>query len=202
MEFRLLYRGPLPAEKGGSVALKRDIRRQFHEQIAELWKQRPALRSRESLFFPNINGETPLNRKLAKFEIATKSNHIHHFLPLIGEDTGTSCSLDILFLRRESAGGLVTYGGDIDNRIKTLFDALQRPQHPNQLPDEPQPQEEDPMHCLLEDDKYIDQVSIVTDRLLIPLANDGGSHKIHDVELVIRVKTIVTNFKIADHALW
>src|SRR6266849_6098917 len=49
------------------------------------------------------------------------------FVPLVRQSLALACSLDILFLRREEPGSLILQGGDIDNRIKTLFDALKMP---------------------------------------------------------------------------
>ena len=37
------------------------------------------------------------------------------------------CSLKVNFLRNESVGSLITQADDLDNRIKTLFDALRMP---------------------------------------------------------------------------
>jgi hypothetical protein len=75
--------------------------------------------------------------------------------------------LNILFLRREEPGSVVTQGGDIDNRLKTLFDALRIPLTAGELPTgfAPGPDEK-PFHCLLESDALITQVGVVTDRLL------------------------------------
>ena len=61
---------------------------------------------------------------------------------------------------------MITQGGDIDNRIKTLLDALSIPQA-NQIPSRDVPRDdEDPFHCLLEDDNLITGIRITTDRLL------------------------------------
>ena len=38
-----------------------------------------------------------------------------------------TCGLKILFLRKEGPGKLILQGGDIDNRLKTLLDALKMP---------------------------------------------------------------------------
>ena len=46
----------------------------------------------------------------------------YRFVPLVREENGFSCSLDITFLRRDNVGSLIRNGGDIDNRIKVLFD--------------------------------------------------------------------------------
>jgi hypothetical protein len=55
------------------------------------------------------------------------------FLPLINEATGVGCSLDILFLRRDPPGALIRSGGDIDNRVKVLFDALRMPRNDKEV---------------------------------------------------------------------
>ena len=75
-------------------------------------------------------------------------------------------NLRVTFLRPGYPGQLFGTGGDIDNRMKTLFDALTKPQS-NQIPqgDAPQP-DEDPFFCLLQDDGLITGMSVVTDRLL------------------------------------
>jgi hypothetical protein len=46
VEFRLIYRGNLPAEgrQGGRTREKQFIRKEFHKQLRELWKQNPDLR--------------------------------------------------------------------------------------------------------------------------------------------------------------
>lgn len=45
------------------------------------------------------------------------------FIPLVTEELGLRCKLDILFLRPENPGSLFVRG-DLDNRLKTLFDGL------------------------------------------------------------------------------
>jgi hypothetical protein len=95
------------------------------------------------------------------------------------------CSVDVLFLRRDVPGGIVRHGGDIDNRLKVLFDALRMPTRANEVDDVQQPPNENPCcFCLLSDDKYIDQISVTTDRLLTP---QESTESIHDVILVIHV---------------
>ena len=77
--------------------------------------------------------------------------------------------LDILFLRRQEPGAIVTSGGDIDNRMKTLLDALRVPKTASEIPenDFPAP-DETPFCCLLEDDVLVTRLAIDTDRLLEP----------------------------------
>jgi hypothetical protein len=135
------------------------------------------------------------------YKFANKANDIYRFVPLIGERLATSCSLDILFLRRDAPGGLVKHGGDLDNRIKVLFDALRMPQNRGELPTSAPETDEDPFYCLLEDDRFINGVTITTDKLLTPL-EPNSEERIHDVLLVICVKTVVLNPYHAPWAFW
>jgi hypothetical protein len=50
-------------------------------------------------------------------------------VPFVRKTGGlTKCALDILFLRRDNPGNLIASGGDIDNRLKVLFDGLRMPE--------------------------------------------------------------------------
>ena len=111
------------------------------------------------------------------------------FLPLIDNSSGVGCSLEILFLRRDQPGALIRSGGDIDNRIKVLFDSLRMPSHDGEVVGQAV-DDDNPFYCLLEDDRLISEVKATTDNLLTPL-NDR--EHIHDVRLVIHVKTIVVD---------
>jgi hypothetical protein len=79
-------------------------------------------------------------------------------------------------------GQIIRRGGDIDNRLKTLLDALTAPDQ-NQAPDgNPNPGTQ-PFFCLLEDDKLITGLSVKTDQLLV--AGAGSD----EVRLLIGVNT-------------
>jgi hypothetical protein len=115
----------------------------------------------------------------------------YRFVPLICKAEGLACALDILFLRRDNPGDLIISGGDIDNRIKTLFDALRMPQECQELTGFSPEEGENPFFCLLEDDALITHVSINTDRLLTPLR---GENSLSEVHLVIHVKIKIVDW--------
>lgn len=95
--------------------------------------------------------------------------------------------LAITLLRPEPPGHLITRGGDIDNRLKTLFDALTMPRHANALPNDVAFDPQQPLfYCLLEDDNLVTAVSVRTEQLLEPVPEK--SH----VELTVHVRTRVT----------
>jgi hypothetical protein len=78
----------------------------------------------------------------------------------------------------------VTQGGDIDNRLKTLLDALKIPDSSDALSrGVTLSGDETPFFCLLEDDNLITGINVKTDRLLDP--NAGRS----EVVLLIHVRT-------------
>jgi len=86
------------------------------------------------------------------------------FIPAVYAGLCLIARLDILFLRPEDPGKVVTQGGDLDNRIKTLFDGLRVPKH-DELPKNIATST-DPVWCLLEDDALVTEFSVRTDRLL------------------------------------
>lgn len=187
MQFRLIYRGALPSDNSGSrLKDKHRIRRQFHPQLRELWNTVPVLLEWQKYEFVTETLARP--NPLQNFADKLADNYAlgpFRFLPLMTKKNGLACALDILFLRRTDPGNLITHGGDIDNRIKVLFDALQRPIENDQIRDlSPEP-DENPFFCLLEDDRLITDVSVTTDRLLIPLSE---GEKKDDVFLVLNVR--------------
>jgi hypothetical protein len=105
------------------------------------------------------------------------------FLPLIRDTFALNCGLKILFLRKEEPGR-VYQGGDLDNRLKTLFDALSVPNQDQIVADGGEP--DAPIYCLLEDDRLITKVEIDTHQLLS--AADASRHEVHlVVEIDVRV---------------
>ena len=93
------------------------------------------------------------------------------WLPIVHNANGLICKLDILMLRSGPPGKVPT---DIDNRIKTVFDALQKATGPNQLRAKSGIQltpskNEKPFYVLLEDDKLITHTSVTSDMLLEPV---------------------------------
>jgi hypothetical protein len=87
------------------------------------------------------------------------------FASLVTAEMHTLCELDILFLRASKPGHAIG-GGDLDNRVKTLIDALRVPK-PTEIPDGWQPSsDQNPLHCLLSEDSLVDAITVRTDRLL------------------------------------
>jgi len=174
MQFRLTYRGPLRAN--GNVDGKHRIRTWFHVQLRQLWQQPPLNRlTRE--------GDTILARPPVPNKFTTVLEQVDQFwfAPLVTTRLKVVALLDILMLRPEPPGAIILHGGDIDNRLKTLLDALRMPQNADEIPRDWRPgPEEDPFFCLLQDDALVTSIGVTTDRLLEP-------REASDVDLVILV---------------
>lgn len=87
---------------------------------------------------------------------------------------------------------LIHSGGDIDNRLKVLLDALRIPAECSEIPDGTKKEaDEDPyFFCLLEDDVLITDLAVTTDTLLTPCTSEAEN----DVQLVIKVKIKPVDF--------
>jgi Holliday junction resolvase RusA-like endonuclease len=185
VEFRLVYQGALKAATGSNsrVREKHLIRKEFHKQLALLWESIPHLKNRKQYY---DHGETGVSStKLEK--VARKFDRCGYlFVPLASATLSLACALDILFLRRDMPGvPLIKSGGDIDNRLKTLLDALRVPLTCDEISGDKDPSEAPYFYCLLEDDSQITEININTDRLLTPLVENQHEH---EVLLVINVK--------------
>jgi hypothetical protein len=173
MDFTLVYwdTSLKPAQHTRSRALeKHQVRRYFNGQLESLWKTHPALR-----WFDNSGDIQRAHAK--KFE-----RQGVEFVPLVVEEFELICELDIEFLRPGRSGMVVSDGGDIDNRIKVLLDALRVPTDGAEMQLGPGEINPSRIYCLLEDDKLVTSIKVRTDQLLVPDTAD-----IFEACLVIRV---------------
>lgn len=175
MRFTLTYSGRLPSSSNATI--KHGIRTKLHPQLKELWNTHPALSTGDTwIARPAADGETEdYGNLLTKIDGNDFASLVHPWLHLYAE-------LDILVLRPEAPGAVISHSSDIDNQLKTLFDPLRRPTGKSEVPSSWSPAEDEkPLHCLLDDDKLITRVNVETDRLLVP----GGDPK--DVQVIIKV---------------
>lgn len=190
MEFTLYSRGVLKASstKNRRTSEKHDLRRYFHQQLKELWNQVP-LRDHQEFLDPNrykvggiVHDEKGFGYETDDVTVLCEVGSFQ-FAPTVSSRLDMVADLTITLLRPEPPGQIVTQGGDIDNRLKTLFDALKVPSQPNDLPSGALPLGDEPFSCLVEDDNLIANLDVKTDRLLDPLADPS------EVVLLIHVKT-------------
>lgn len=193
MEFRLTYEGPLLAHRDDKRLAERslhvhNIRKEFHKQLRELWLRHPVL------------------NRIAEYAVQTGNEPLRSFrqdgfnwLPLVTDESGLICKLEVLMLRQGVPGGVLQ---DVDNRLKTIFDALRMAKGPKELgidtcsgQQAPDGDETPLFYVLLEDDRLITQVAVTTDMLLQPVPNTPGEEAVRLViDVTIRpYKTTIDN---------
>lgn len=168
MHFRLTYEGELLAHRDDKRLPERAlhvhrIRKQFHKQLSNLWRLHPVLK-KERAHQMGVIGTSKQRYDREGFL----------FEALVNEDNGLICGLDVLLLR-EGAPGEVLF--DIDNKLKTIFDALRLPKNVIELgggstqgAQKPESDgSENPFFVLLEDDKLITHLTVESDILLEPV---------------------------------
>jgi hypothetical protein len=196
MKFTLRYRGVLPPASGREkrVPQKQQLRREFHAQLSELWRQETVLLHYAKFGLP----EAMLDHRRIVLPANFSADFSMHcavpvgpfkFVPLVTRVNGLGCRLSIKFLRHGHAGEMVGEDGDLDNRLKVLFDSLRMPLSPEEMPPASEPIEGDYFYCLLEDDCLITGYSIRSGRLLTP------EKRRSDVDLLIDVdvRTLTPN---------
>lgn len=163
MEFRLIYEGPLHGQ-GAKSGHKWEIRRTLHPQLQRLWRERPLKDAAHSLLaHPAQPGKVSV--------IVEKGGLL--FAPLVTQRLDLYAELSVLLFRQQRRGTLITDGGDIDNRLKTLLDGLRVPHGSMEgRPEKPLEPDPRPFFCLLEDDSLVTKVSVESEQLLRPAKPD------------------------------
>ena len=152
MEFYLKYDGPLKSNAGPKD--KHNIREYLYPQMKKLWDIKP-LKSCKDVFLTS-GSKLSVLKEVDGVVFAPRVSRVLKFI----------CQLDITILWPEEAGVISEHGGDIDNRLKTLFDALQCPDINQVKPIKQSFVDKQPFFCLLENDKLITSVNIRTHILL------------------------------------
>lgn len=184
VNFRLTYEGPLKAasQSENRRVEKHVIRQVFSHQLIALHRAKGGF---FNAAFENLKPEE---------DVPVVKRGEFYFFSVVREKLNLVCDLDILFLRRDNPGHLVGNGGDLDNRIKVLFDALRMPQDDNEvrglsMGTDNKGKPVDFLTCLTEDDKLITGFRVTTDRLLEPAKSEAEQN---NVQLVINVEIKAT----------
>ncbi|GEO83116.1 MULTISPECIES: hypothetical protein [Alphaproteobacteria] len=157
MDFKLVFDGDLRPHQQIGLKEINQIRRELAPQIRAAWSYPP---------LSDVLHWKDEQRDAAQLTCRMTIDGVL-FIPMISAKTSLFAEIDVLLLRAQAPGRLISNHGDIDNRLKTLLDALRVPSKDqvqklkacNAFDDEPQ-------YCLLEDDNLVTKLSVSTDRLL------------------------------------
>jgi hypothetical protein len=202
MKFTLVYDGDLPSAGNKSKPADASrIRNEFHEQLADLWESNVIFRqlARTARTYPHLtfwsSGKYPppglpeYDEPISALSpgqtdycapIAVPAANAS-FIPLVRNSLYLACAVDILFLRHEEPFNLMRQGGDLDGRLKTLFDALKMPD-PKEGEYKGLTPTADPLYVVMEDDALISEFSVKSGKLL-----GRGEKKKHAVRLTIDI---------------
>jgi hypothetical protein len=180
VQFTLTYDGPL--KPSGRAPDVQHIREHLDPQLRDLWSYEPLSHALgPEGFMGTIHQDVTVGAQ--------------HFRPLVQDALKLTAHLEVLMLKPGQPGGVVRERGDIDNRLKTLFDALSAPATAQQVQfSELGSSKDAPMYVVLEDDRLITGVRVTTDRLL-------GASRREDVRLVITVTLKATSLIYANMPL-
>lgn len=156
MQFHLIFEGDLRPKPQANLSHIHSIRMALHEQLAALWSISPL-------------SETPKwqEPKQQGWPSVLEIVGDQQFVPLVSENMFTLAELQITILRDRHAGSPAGIHGDIDNRVKTLSDALRIPSTSEfntlvaagiEWPEK--------TYCLLQDDRLVTKLTVETDRWL------------------------------------
>jgi hypothetical protein len=175
MKFYLLYRGKLKGN--GDSRHKHEIRKELDPQMRSLWQEEPLI-NYKSAYLPGGSEE-----KHSPFIFPSQSPTCTSCICLITSKAFFVADIAVTLFRPDAPGKLI-HSGDIDNRLKTLLDALRMPQGSNEIvrdnATDDDHQQQDFLYCVLEDDCLISHLSVNTERLLLPVD--------HHLEVVALIK--------------
>lgn len=205
MELSLRYRGLLPAAGTDKrVREKHAIRQELSSQIESYCEQSHRLKR---LIADVGKLQTP-KREKDQFDVERPLSDGskfwwrwplcgYNFVPLVTQVLEAHVELRMRLYRKNV--GILFQGGDLDNRLKTFFDALQVPKEESQVPKGERVSSKEaewlPIFCLLDNDNLITKLSIESFKLLmkVPKEFEGAPNYVElDLDVVIHPITPMT----------
>lgn len=164
MDLTLRYDGDIPSGQNGDKHsdVKQTIREKFSSQLRTYWRGSQTLSKyvKEGLpEIPYVRGKPcrveTLGPHRPLFKVALCGFMV---MPLVTWHNGLACDLEITFLG--DAHNVLRPEGDLDNRLKIVFDALRMPLHSGEVPATMFGSGDEDLFCLFEDDSLIKKFSV------------------------------------------
>jgi hypothetical protein len=195
LEFRLVYSGPLlgSSRVNPRAAHKQQLRKWFHPQLRRLWKLHPILNELKTDEV-GMNGQSLTRQEVLGNQF---DRFGYNFVPLVTKEKPIPCSIEILLLRPDPYTSVIQ-SVDLDNRLKTLIDALRMPDSLAEVNSQSPTEDEKPFFVLVQDDSLISNAAIESDVLLVewPMTDNlTGNYKKMVVTVVITVKLRPYDFR-------
>jgi len=197
MRFTLKYRGEelkSSGNTGGRILEKQLLRACFHRQLERVWAKHNQLSlvKRNTLQPPVMaSGRYDVKRPIEGstlygflFRHVVKDTG---FVPLLTGPMEAHCHLGLRVGRTVKPGSIIFDGGDLDGRLKTLFDALRMPRDASELPKDFHGGAE--CLCLLSDDSLITGLAIDSYELF-----DEHSENYVDIDLTVTITAMTPMF--------
>lgn len=157
----LEYRGSLHSGQNGHSDAKQELRAVFSPQLRRKWRDSRQLNVWDRNTFPVATLGT------WQYESPVDANPFYKVnvcgfdvIPLVTWHNGLACRLDITVVGDTRSAAAVIGDGDLDNRLKVLFDGLRIPKGPSEVPAPMFGSGNDELFCLLEDDSLIHRFSV------------------------------------------
>jgi hypothetical protein len=176
----LVYQGPL--KSNGRAEHKSAIRQEFSAQLKTVYE-------REILNHESESVRTLVEEKCVR-EVAGQ-----RYTSLANRTFGLHAKVDVTLLSVNNSSIFANAQGDIDNRLKTLFDALSIP--PQSQAEQIRCTAPELIVCLVEDDVLIRDVRVRVGELLLPV-QDKSTVVVHINVSLIRHGTIADMLFVAD----
>jgi hypothetical protein len=205
VELRLEYWAYIPTDnrQGDHHSdLKHAMRLEFSNQLRIVWRKSPMLNQHQHFIPPSYGIGSPIHfpegflweehprRSIFQPHYRPEDDSAPFFqvqmcgfswVPLVSWHNYLNCKLDITF--HGEGQSAVRRGGDLDNRVKTLFDGLRMPLRDSEVPGNMFGKNAELAYCLLEDDSLIREFTVRS-------VTGVGSPVEHGVQVIANIGTM------------
>ncbi len=169
MRITLTYKGEIPGNKRPPEKIDA-IRQEFHRQLTKLWGRNQLSFLKDWVDTGFAGGAPDFRRRHGK----------RTYLPIVSEAIYLRARLNVRLLSGLDQHQPSYAKGDIDNRVKSLLDALSAPTQASRIPAAAPFRD---TICFMSDDSLVDELTVSTAPLLA-VGNPGVTLAIVDADII------------------